>query len=544
MSHNIEPYGADDLDELATSSELQAVLSAFSPDSSSIADAVSSIKIGLTPSLPSQQLTSRTFDEKVSIHYLSRLPREIIRGLIQKYINHILPGYPCLDASKLWQNLGSVLNLLDSMPADLLAEGIKPNAELYFVYMALAVATNSPGSGGRRDKRRETLARSLFEEGIQHWSRHSAFSSDIIRIQAVLMILQYAFIDPAAASVWMLSGAALRFCIAFGLHSEYSLIFGPHPPGLDLRRRVFWTAYCADRTICAVLQRPLSLRDDAITASFPNDLSEVSLDATSGQSDCHAQLTKFKSWIEYNRIQSEMLEYHLHDRQLPVNVTEAEWMRGIEHRIENWYLQGPAGRDSLDIDKSRALINLHRPSSRVPRPSDESLMKAYQAAISAAKAYKENFRSKLTLNAWQTAHDLLGMSMVVLFCLRHSFTYIRQDVESVALLEDTKLFTINLVSLSEQGWPELLQYAKTYERLLNRLLDPILSLDQVSSPVFTPAEDAELAHLLHLGSSELEKQRNETLTTFSDGNMDFLDLDFTEWIENDALQPDFLFGEM
>jgi hypothetical protein len=100
---------------------------------------------------------------------------------------------------------------------------------------------------------------SLFAEGIQHLSSKAPFPNHLAEIQSTLLILQYALINPKHANVWILSGVVMRSCLELGLHREVSDAAGLDPSTIDMRRRVFWVAYCMGRSICSALQRPHSI---------------------------------------------------------------------------------------------------------------------------------------------------------------------------------------------------------------------------------------------------------------------------------------------
>jgi hypothetical protein len=97
--------------------------------------------------------------------------------------------------------------------------------------------------------------------------------------------------------------------------------------------------------------------------------------------------------------------------------------------------------------------------------------------------------------------------MVALFCLRYGYEEICERWNAGDIFQMTKLFTMNLLTLSDQGWSEISKYAGTYERLLGPLLDSVFTKNSSPSKAFGPAQDAELARLIYPGPAHLEKLR-------------------------------------
>lgn len=66
--------------------------------------------------------------------------------------------------------------------------------------------------------------------------------------------------------VWDLAGAAVRKAIDLGLHHATQGRVSHDPLMTDMRRRLFWSAYCMDRVLCFGLGRPPAIEDTWISA--------------------------------------------------------------------------------------------------------------------------------------------------------------------------------------------------------------------------------------------------------------------------------------
>jgi len=97
--------------------------------------------------------------------------------------------------------------------------------------------------------------------------------------------------------------------------------------------------------------------------------------------------------------------------------------------------------------------------------------------------------------------------MIVLFSLRHASTLISHKFNAKQIFEKTKLFTANLLTIAELGWPEVSAWAGVYERFLGPLLEAVFDPNREPDEYFGPSQDTELARFLYPRSTPLEKLR-------------------------------------
>ena len=180
-----------------------------------------------------------------------------------------------------------------------------------------------------------------------------------------------------------------------------------------------------------------------------------------------------------------------------------------DQSLRDWYEVLPAEEDSVlaELSFSQGIVNIYRPSPRVPFPSDKSLMITFEAACGLARIYQQHISVMILRRPWLTAHHTFSAAMVALFSLRYGYGTIRERWSGGEIFQMTKVFTMNLLSLADKGWSEISKYAGTYERLLGPLFDSVFSGGSSPSKSFSPAQDAELARLIYPGSAHLEKLR-------------------------------------
>lgn len=477
------------------------------PSGSGATELLMRVRLGMTPSLSQtgQRGTNpvashRNDGNKVDASVLARVPPEIVRALVRKYFSVFQPHYPLIDADALRRHvevvgssLGWPLQQHESHDSEIYRL-VVPSHHFLIAYLVLAIALTVDTIDAVHETRCMSLSTSLFTEGVAHLNSLSTCPSDITWVQAILLATLYATIVPRSANVWVLSGVAMRTCVELGLHRELPTgIMASHgPDDKETRRLVFWTAYCIDRSICSSLQRPLTTLDATIDTQLPKDSASEA----------------FLGSIEYHQLLSEMTQIHFQAEPLPQQFDWDGWLTDMERRLRQWHLQRRSDTKSIespDFALSRGLMILHRPSPRVPRPSEASLLMSFEAACTAACAYREQIASGSLRRLWISAHYTLEAAMVVLFCLRHGCNSIRTKFAPHKILDMTKLLTVNFVMIADQGWPEASAYAGIYERLLGTLLEPVLSPSALSC--FSPAQDAELLRLLYPSPARLEKLR-------------------------------------
>ena len=501
-------------ERIMASAEIQASVSATLPVGPGLTDLVSHVRMGLTPSSAinsdarrqrhSRRSSIKRQDNRCDATIFRTMPPHIVHSLVRKWMQRMLPTYPVLHEPTVWQQVEDCLRLLSSIPSDQKAV-IEPSYDFLTIYLIMAISSTLGAASSGHEARCLQFSAQLFEEGIQHMSSHARMPTYLAGLQSTLLALQYATINPRSANVWILSGAAMRSCLELGLHREpcdNSL----DPLTLDLRRRIFWSAYCQDRSICSTLQRPLSIPERAIDSHFPSLLDDEYIKPNG--IDQSGKLTKIHllRWIQFRQLQAAMIEVHFQNKPLDLGQSWEDWLVVMETRLRKWYREYADAHELSDFTLHHGMVNLHRPSPRVPLPSPHSLTVAFEAASGSAKALRDHIGTGFYRRPWHLAHFTLESSMIVLFCLRHASESISARWSTNEIFEMTKVFTSNFLSIAAQGWTEVSNYASIYEKLLGPLLEAIFSGKPVTTS-FGPAQDAELTRLLYPGPAQIDKLR-------------------------------------
>lgn len=267
---------------LVGSVELQSMIGATMPAGTCLTDMLSSVRMGLTPSytpssptfpevIPAQVSVSSKHEDQdyVDALILVQLPRHVVNSLVKKYVQRVLPIYPFLHEPTIWRHVEHAIQKLPAQQIGHSCLSVRPDYDFLITYLILAISAMLGSAKSGHEARCMALSGSLFSEGVQHLSSKAPFPNDLAEVQSTLLILQYALINPKYANVWVLSGVVMRSCLDLGLHREVSKDLGLDSLTIDMRRQVFWVAYCMDRSICSALQRPLSIPDPTINTLFP-----------------------------------------------------------------------------------------------------------------------------------------------------------------------------------------------------------------------------------------------------------------------------------
>ncbi|RFU32275.1 hypothetical protein B7463_g4064, partial [Scytalidium lignicola] len=524
-------------ESVRASAELQQMIAATIPLGPSVTDVVRKIRMGLTPSLvlsaggadrvqSKAPVKERLCEHEVDASMIASLPTHVIHILVKKYMQRMLPVEPFLYEPTVWEQLHRVLEKIPRQRTSRQGSHEHPTVALDYdfltIYLILAVSANLGSAKTGNLERCLAFSESLFKEGIRHLSQTAPYPSDMAWIQITLLILQYASINPRLGNVWILSGFAMRNCLELGLHREMPVSNGLDPLTMDMRRRIFWTAYCMDRSICATLQRPLSIGDAAINSEFPSILEDRCI--TSSGIDQRGQWTKQLAlrWIQYRKLQSIIIEFHFQGMPLDAGKSWEEWLAETEEKLRAWYENDLPHDGWTEFALMHGLVMLYRPSPRIV-PSPRNLVLAFKAACASASSCRKQLLSGYFPRPWLAAHHTFETGLVALYCLKHNYAGISEIYNPAEIFETTRLFTQNLLTISSNGWPEITEYAGIYEKLLVPVLDAILSRSRPVEGSHTLEQDIELTKLLFPSPTHPKELKfaGNRLEDFQDGYLEF-----------------------
>lgn len=184
--------------------------------------------------------------------------RQSISHLINHYFAKIYVMLPFFSETDFMSSLSKVY-------ATASAQSIVSAYDLWSVRMVLAISSASLCQmRGDRD----------YKASIEHISaamklvEHVIYPGSIVGVQALLLLVEYALVDPEHFDSWYLIGMAARLVVDLGLHCEPTPETKMSKHALDLRRRIFYCTFALDRVVSMSLGLAFSFTDD----SAPNVL--------------------------------------------------------------------------------------------------------------------------------------------------------------------------------------------------------------------------------------------------------------------------------
>lgn len=162
-------------------------------------------------------------------------PHHAAIPLIRHYIDNVFVVLPVFEEASFYASVDAVYNpdMRKPLPFD-----------YWTVRMVLALA-----SIALSHQRGDTH----YFDAVGHVSAALEFAEDVLHpgfvttIQALVLLVEFAMMDPHHFDSWSLIGAASRAMVDIGMHQDPSKSHHSGKSKLELRRRVYWCVYALDR---------------------------------------------------------------------------------------------------------------------------------------------------------------------------------------------------------------------------------------------------------------------------------------------------------
>ena len=162
-------------------------------------------------------------------------PRHEATPLLQYYFDNVFVQLPFFVETSFWTSVDAVYQ----------SDGrfAKP-FDHWMLRMVLAISSAAVSYQNSDKSHRKALA--LVSDALTH-AEEVLRPGSITCIQAIILLAQYALVDPAHFHSWHLVGMAIRVAVDLGLHQDPPTEVLPNADRLELRRRIFHCLYCLDR---------------------------------------------------------------------------------------------------------------------------------------------------------------------------------------------------------------------------------------------------------------------------------------------------------
>ncbi|KAK1633359.1 hypothetical protein BDP81DRAFT_397253 [Colletotrichum phormii] len=205
----------------------------------------------------------------------------------------------------------------------------------------------------------------LYRLAVTKYLSHVfALLDRLLHIQAYLLLAMHAIYSPSTERIISIASATMRYCVMAQLHladaephvppSSSASSSSPTPSPetvaktklrVQMRRRVFWSAYTLDRAVGTTFDLPFSVPDYQITVKLYANIDDAELDAACGTAsfpDQHhhprgrTSVSAALHVVYCRQVQSEILNTTLH-RDFSTHFNDLpHWRLRVLDKLDRW----------------------------------------------------------------------------------------------------------------------------------------------------------------------------------------------------------------
>lgn len=379
---------------------------------------------------------------RVSIPPFSKPSHEDSEMYLSIYHRQVHIQYPLLDWSWTQNACRQVINT-DSQDTE----------HLFFLYIVCAI--------GAQLMRKTTFARMYYKKSIEYFGS-IIDSESLSTVQAYLLIVIYALNTPNASTIWQTLGLAVRAAVALGLHRR------PYrQENMELKSRVFWSAYCLDRLAGVVFGRPFAISDEDIDMPFPKETPETTAALhmvrlrrvqssicnflnrpVLGMEESAVDLARVEMTLQLNEWMSSFSQVPL---LIPL-VDALDWVKFLYNYLMMILLR-PVVLEVLKLRRQASLRTL------------EWFRVFAHSALAICTCYRD-FHVKGSMNySWLAMHCIFVAGLSFLYCLWLDFSAQVLDWVQNPLINNTITACSEVLSEFVERFPEAEPFRNTFERV-------------------------------------------------------------------------------
>ncbi|KAJ5512847.1 transcriptional regulator family: Fungal Specific TF [Penicillium fimorum] len=478
--------------------------------------------ISATMGLKSEKSSSspRTFDDSEESHpntCSDRVPRlpspSVAVNLSRAYFDNIHPQYPFLHRPTFCKWEQDVRE--PSQPVNISTAGDVP---LFFILMVYATGSL-------------VLSQSQHGAAAMYYSMALDYLPSVLAlnnlesIQSILCCAVYSIRSPTGASLWKISGMAIRHCIELGYHRSAEK-YRKHvdPLTKEMSRRCFWVAYDIDRVAAFTLGRPVGIPDELIDAELPMDIEDENITHTGLLANPRATddqvPTIMTGTLHVIKLRQLWAKFHanLYSPQLQYGSTDSQFatVDTLRQELEEWHASAPthldyssshplsvfASNDWFQIAYNHSILILYRSyitgimgKRRQGSGQNESnstdfieeehnLQRAFENCSRCAREicvlYRRLYQKSTVQFTWGSLHILFLGGLTYLYCLWRSWR-VRQQTKQTEVINTCMACTTVLVIIAER-WNLATSYRDIFETLSEKTINMICGNDKLAGP--------------------------------------------------------------
>lgn len=298
-------------------------------------------------------------------------PRYAIIQSLERYLQRVFVTLPFFSETDLMSSVSRVYQTSASSVA------VAP-LDFWTIRLVLAIsaASMSERQGDQYDREAQQHVAAAMQSAdlVIH-------PGSVAGVQALLLLVEYALLDPAHFDCWYLMGIASRLVVDLGLHCEPPPETKISKDELNMRRRVFHSAYALDRLISMSSGYAFSFTDDSAAG--------VSLPELGADADQHSASNVFLHSIrlclylfDVRRVQSAFYQTTRWSSRAHWSETKAtSYASSVSGDIRAWYASVPVSLPqehlaSFNLERLYSQILVVAPNQKTPIVNMTDLNKA------------------------------------------------------------------------------------------------------------------------------------------------------------------------
>ncbi|KAL4966573.1 transcription factor domain-containing protein [Aspergillus stella-maris] len=436
-----------------------------------------------------------------------RLPSPpMAEKLTNAYWNNIHPQYPVLHRPtfRTWER-----NLRKDGQPEIGTES--PTIPLYFVLMVYAIGSL-------------VLCQSYYEAAEKYYAAALVHLPPILElntlesVQGILACAVYSIRSPIGASLWKISGMAIRHCVELGYHRSTEC-YRRNADTLtkEMLKRCFWVAYDIDRVAAFILGRPVGIPEDCIDVELPADIDDEDIAPTgfsrrarTTAKDPPTLMTGALHVIQLRRLWAKISDcLYSKASHFSIDVQARKGtVESLREELEQWRSSLPSQLDfaqsnPLSVFASsewfrlaydHSILILYRPfitasepedtSSGNIRPDQEIVELAFDECSRCARDmclhYRRLYQSSSVQFTWGSVHILFLGGLTYLYCLWRS-QRVRQKTKQTDVISTCMACSTVLVIVAER-WSLGTSYRDLFETLSEKTIGMVCGDGNLSDP--------------------------------------------------------------
>lgn len=258
-------------------------------------------------------------------------------------------------------------------------------------------------------------------------------------IQCLLLLCMYGSHEPQSVNLWYTVGLALRLSIGTNMHRCESV----GNRGLledEMAKRLFWSVYTMDRSICIAMGRPLGIQDSDITMPLPLCLTDEMLTvpeegeplAPPSLGPDPRDMSTFLHIIQLRRINADIYTTLHSAGKTSLTPESLETLRSqFYSQLNQWLVAAPRYINPACMNQTsewfqiafhQAAMNLYRPSHTSPpgTVSLDAIRLCADSAISLIINYGALYAKNRITYSFVALTSLFMAAVTMLYSLRAS----------------------------------------------------------------------------------------------------------------------------